>query len=88
MARGTCVPLSILQRIVQVVKTINAVQRRGADKHAFLVEAITGIETVKAMAVEPAMQRHWDEQLAREVGPVSGPTLSATSRVRGGASSV
>jgi subfamily B ATP-binding cassette protein HlyB/CyaB len=38
--------------------------QRGADNHAFLVEAITDIETVKAMAVEPAMQRHWDEQLA------------------------
>jgi subfamily B ATP-binding cassette protein HlyB/CyaB len=40
---------------------------RGAENQAFLVETITGIETVKAMAVEPAMQRRWDEQLAAYV---------------------
>jgi subfamily B ATP-binding cassette protein HlyB/CyaB len=27
--------------------------RRGAENQAFLVESVTGIETVKAMAVEP-----------------------------------
>ncbi len=37
---------------------------RGAENQAFLVETINGIETVKAMAVEPAMQRRWEEQLA------------------------
>src|SRR5262249_16047790 len=31
---------------------------------AFLVESVTGIETLKAMAVEPQMQRRWAEQLA------------------------
>lgn len=37
---------------------------RGAENQSFLVESINGIETVKAMAVEPAMQRRWEEQLA------------------------
>jgi subfamily B ATP-binding cassette protein HlyB/CyaB len=37
---------------------------RGAENQAFLVEAITGIQTVKALAVEPPLQRRWDEQLA------------------------
>jgi subfamily B ATP-binding cassette protein HlyB/CyaB len=37
---------------------------RGADNQAFLVEAVTAAETVKAMAVEPQMQRRWEEQLA------------------------
>src|SRR5262249_51303644 len=37
---------------------------RGAESQAFLVESVTGIETLKAMAVEPQMQRHWEEQLA------------------------
>lgn len=37
---------------------------RGAENQAFLVESVTGIETIKAMAVEPSMQRRWDEQLA------------------------
>ncbi len=38
--------------------------RRGAENQAFLVESVTGIETLKAMAVEPRMQRRWEEQLA------------------------
>jgi ATP-binding cassette, subfamily B, bacterial HlyB/CyaB len=38
--------------------------RRGAENQAFLVESVTGIETLKAMAVEPQMQRKWEVQLA------------------------
>jgi subfamily B ATP-binding cassette protein HlyB/CyaB len=38
--------------------------RRGSENQAFLVESVTGAETLKAMAVEPQMQRHWEEQLA------------------------
>jgi subfamily B ATP-binding cassette protein HlyB/CyaB len=41
---------------------------RGAESHAFLVESVAGMGTVKAMAVEPAMQRRWEEQLAAYVG--------------------
>src|SRR5712664_4116497 len=37
---------------------------RGAENQAFLVESVTGIETLKAMAIEPQMQRRWEEQLA------------------------
>jgi subfamily B ATP-binding cassette protein HlyB/CyaB len=38
--------------------------RRGAENQAFLVESVSGIETLKAMAVEPQVQRRWEEQLA------------------------
>lgn len=41
--------------------------RRSAENQAFLVESITGVETLKAMAVEPQMQRRWEEQLAAYV---------------------
>jgi subfamily B ATP-binding cassette protein HlyB/CyaB len=37
---------------------------RGAENQAFLVEAVSGAETLKAMAVEPQMQRRWEEQLS------------------------
>ena len=37
---------------------------RGADTQAFLVESVTGMPTVKALAVEPEMQRSWEEHLA------------------------
>jgi subfamily B ATP-binding cassette protein HlyB/CyaB len=41
---------------------------RGAENQAFLVESVTGVETLKAMAVEPKMQKKWEEQLAAYVG--------------------
>jgi ATP-binding cassette, subfamily B, bacterial HlyB/CyaB len=37
---------------------------RGAENQAFLVETVTGVETLKSMAVEPQMQRRWEQQLA------------------------
>jgi subfamily B ATP-binding cassette protein HlyB/CyaB len=37
---------------------------RGAENQSFLVESITGVETLKAMAVEPQMQARWERQLA------------------------
>ena len=40
---------------------------RGADNQAYLVESVTGIETLKASAVEPSTQRRWEERLAAYV---------------------
>ncbi len=40
---------------------------RGADNHAFLVETISGCETVKAHAVEPQFAQKWDRFLAAYV---------------------
>ncbi len=40
---------------------------RGADNQSFLVEAISGVQTVKAMALEPQFTRRWDNQLAAYV---------------------
>lgn len=42
--------------------------KRGAENQAFLVESISGVETLKSLAVEPAMQRRWEDQLAGYVG--------------------
>jgi subfamily B ATP-binding cassette protein HlyB/CyaB len=41
--------------------------RRGAENQAFLVESVTGVQTLKALAVEPQMNRRWEEQLAAYV---------------------
>src|SRR5499425_3041616 len=38
--------------------------RRGAENQAFLVESVNGVETLKSMAIEPQMQRRWEDQLA------------------------
>jgi subfamily B ATP-binding cassette protein HlyB/CyaB len=40
---------------------------RGADNQSFLVESVSGVETVKAMAVEPQFIRRWETQLAAYV---------------------
>jgi subfamily B ATP-binding cassette protein HlyB/CyaB len=37
---------------------------RGAENQAFLVESVTGVQTLKAMAVEPQMRAHWERQIA------------------------
>jgi len=39
----------------------------GADSQSFLVESVTGMETVKAMALEAHMAQRWDRLLARYV---------------------
>lgn len=58
--------LSIL--ITPVLRTrLHEKFNRGAENQAFLVEAINGIETLKANAVEPQKQRRWEEQLAAYV---------------------
>ncbi|WP_269764835.1 type I secretion system permease/ATPase [Burkholderia ubonensis] len=40
---------------------------RTADNQSFLVETVSGIETVKSMAIEPQFTRRWDNQLAAYV---------------------
>ena len=39
----------------------------GSENHSFLVETISGIETVKAMAAEPRVQEVWEERLSGHV---------------------
>ncbi len=51
---------------------------RGADNQAFLVETVSGIGTVKAMAVDPRVTRTWDNQLAGYVGASFSVTKIAT----------
>ena len=51
--------------VIPVFRTrLNDKFRRNAENQSFLVEAVGGVETVKAMAIEPQMQRRWEEQLA------------------------
>ncbi|MBN3851313.1 type I secretion system permease/ATPase [Paraburkholderia sp. Ac-20342] len=48
-------------------RRLNEKFARSADNQSFLVEAISGAETVKSMAVEPQFTRRWDTQLAAYV---------------------
>jgi len=42
--------------------------QRGAVNQSLLVESLAGIQTLKAMAVEPAVRQRWEEQLAGYIG--------------------
>jgi subfamily B ATP-binding cassette protein HlyB/CyaB len=46
---------------------LNESFNRGAENQAFLVETVSGIDTLKSMAVEPQITRKWDNQLAAYV---------------------
>ena len=48
-------------------KRLEAVWATGAENNAFLVETVTGIQTVKALAVEPQFISRWESLLAQNV---------------------
>jgi subfamily B ATP-binding cassette protein HlyB/CyaB len=55
---------------------------RTAENQSFLVETISGIDTVKAMAVEPRWVNKWEQQLASYVA--SGLSASNTGMLASG----
>ena len=64
------IPLYIVQNIwaIPIIKRkIEAVWRTGAANNAFMVEAVTNMETIKALAVEPQFNHKWEHLLARYV---------------------
>jgi subfamily B ATP-binding cassette protein HlyB/CyaB len=60
--------LALSMAVVPILRArLNEKFARGAENQALLVETVTGIQTVKATALEPAMARRWDSQLAAYV---------------------
>lgn len=55
---------------------------RSAENQAFLVETVSGMETLKAMAVEPSWMSQWERQLASYVR--SGLSATTTGLAAGG----
>ncbi|TLU81938.1 MAG: type I secretion system permease/ATPase [Chlorobium sp.] len=55
---------------------------RSAENHSFLVETISGVDTLKAMAVEPRWTHTWDQQLAAYV--TSGLSVTNVSTIANG----
>ena len=65
-----CIPLFIALSVVMrplMRRRLSDKFDRGAESQSYLVEAVTGVQTVKAMALEPIFYRRWEEQLARYV---------------------
>lgn len=58
--------------------TIKEKFNRGAESQQFLVEAVVGIQTLKASAVEPMMRAEWEESLAAYVRTGFLATLMAS----------
>lgn len=48
-------------------KNLDEKFRLGAENQSFMVESITGIETMKSMATEPKFRNEWDEKIAAYV---------------------
>jgi len=71
----TCVTLASIPLFVVLSLVMRPMLRerlgekfdRGAENQSYLVEAVTGVQTVKAMALEPVFYRRWEVQLARYV---------------------
>jgi len=63
----TSVPFLVLISAVSAPRLRRLVKEkfdRCSENQAFLVETITGIETLKSLAVEPQMQKRWEEEQA------------------------
>lgn len=63
------VPLYLVQLwALPIIRSkLSGVWRARVASHAFLVESITNIETVKALAVEPQFVNRWENLLARYI---------------------
>ncbi|CQR74689.1 Toxin RTX-I translocation ATP-binding protein [Sporomusa ovata DSM 2662] len=63
-------PVYLLQNIIATPRyreRLDAVWAAGAESNAFLVEAVTGIHTVKSLAIEPQFNHRWEQLLAKYV---------------------
>ena len=58
---------------------LNEKFNRSAENHSFLVETVSGMDTLKAMAVEPRWIQHWEKQLASYVS--AGLTATMTGQI-------
>ena len=64
---AAALPLYVLLSVslIPVFRTrLNEKFKRYSENQAFMVEALSGVETVKSLALEPVLQRRWEEQLA------------------------
>ncbi|WP_303047143.1 type I secretion system permease/ATPase [Aeromonas hydrophila] len=86
-------PLYILIAVVVTPvlrKRIDEKFRRSAENQSFLVESVTGVETLKAMSVQNQAQQRWEELLAAYVsasfraanlGNIAGQSVQLISKL-------
>jgi subfamily B ATP-binding cassette protein HlyB/CyaB len=64
------IPLYLVQNFIATPiyrERLQAVWSSGAESNAFLVEAITGVHTVKSLALEPQFNHKWETLLAKYI---------------------
>lgn len=79
------IPLYVFLSIVftpVIRKRLDDKFNKGAENQSFLVETISGIDTIKSLAVEPRWTQKWDQQLASYVS--SGMSVTNVSTIAGG----
>ncbi len=79
------IPLYILLSVIftPVIRSrLDVKFNRNAENQSFLVETISGIDTVKALAVEPRWIHTWEKQLAAYV--TSGLSVTNIATIAGG----
>ena len=68
----------------QLRKRLEEKFQMGAQSNAYLVESVTGVQTVKSLALEGSMQKKWEDYLAKYVN--SSFHLNNLSNILGGLS--
>jgi len=68
----------------QLRKRLEEKFQMGAQSNAYLVESVTGVQTVKSLALEGSMQKKWEDYLAKYVN--ASFNLSNLSNILGGIS--
>ncbi len=79
------IPVYVVLSVVftpMIRKRLDEKFNRSAENHSFLVETISGVDTVKAMAVEPRWTHKWDQQLAAYV--TSGLSVTNVATIANG----
>ena len=84
------VPLFLFQTFLAMPvyqRKVEEVWRTGAARQAFLIEAVTGMQTIKALAIEPQFMRRWEKFICRFV-QANFDTASFSLLVNGGNSAI
>ncbi len=68
----------------QLRKRLEEKFQMGAQSNAYLVESVTGVQTVKSLALEGSMQKKWEDYLAKYVN--ASFDLNNLSHILGGLS--
>ena len=83
------VPLYLFQTILAYPifqRKIEATWRVGSARQSFLVEAVTGMQTIKSLAIEPQFMRKWEKLICRFVQ--TNFDVAAFNMVLGGGNAV